>query len=262
MRTVSILMYHALENSEYPTVSKEAGELCYVLKEEKFREQMEYLHKEGFRAFLFNELLNIGEWPDKAVVITFDDGNESNFTLALPIIQKYGFKAEFFITTDWIGNPHYMNVQQLKVLHESGMGLGSHGLTHKFLDDMNSSEIEKELHDSMNVLTGITEAKVVSFSAPGGRIRRKVTDIAKNIGYQVVCTSHPGVLKQNSSFFSIPRLAVKADTELEKFKSMIFADNIYIAKLVRRNGLLFYTKRVLGNNVYEKIRKIILRIMS
>lgn len=261
MSNVSVLMYHALENAEHSAGAKNAGEQRYVLKYDLFSAQMEFLHREGYRGVLFEELLNMGEWPEKSVVLTFDDGHESDFVLALPVLQKYGFKAEFFITTDWIGTPHFMTVQQLKNLHGSGMGIGSHGMTHSFLDGMNSSEIEKELRESMNVLTRITGRKVVSFSAPGGRVRREVTDIAEDIGYEFVCTSQPGVLKRKESLLSIPRITVRADTELEAFKAMVCGNKECIAKMAQRDKLLFFAKKVLGNKIYEQVRKILLRSM-
>ncbi len=43
------------------------------------------------------------EIPKKSVIVTFDDGHESDYTLALPLLRKFNFKATFFITTDWIG---------------------------------------------------------------------------------------------------------------------------------------------------------------
>jgi peptidoglycan/xylan/chitin deacetylase (PgdA/CDA1 family) len=261
MSGVSVLMYHALESAEYPAGAKDAGEQRYVLQVEQFRVQLEYLHNEGFRTFLLQELLDLEEWPDKSVVLTFDDGHESNFALALPLLQMYAFNAEFFITTDWIGTPHFMTVEQVKALHDAGMGIGSHGLSHKFLDDMNSSEIERELHKSKNILTGITGQKVTSFSAPGGRMRRGVADIAEDIGFRIVCTSQPGVLNQRSFFYSIPRLVVRADTDLETFKTMVRGDHEYVAKLARRNSFMFIAKKVLGNKGYERMRKMMLRII-
>ena len=38
--------------------------------------------------------------PDRLVVLTFDDGNVSDYTFVGPLLQKYGFGATFFITTN------------------------------------------------------------------------------------------------------------------------------------------------------------------
>lgn len=260
MSGVSVLMYHAIESFVAPAVAKDAGEYCYVLKLERFREQLEYLHTEGFSTFLIEELLDMKAWPEKSVILTFDDGHESNFTLALPMLQQFGFKAVFFITTDWIDTPHYMTTEQIKSLHNAGMGIGSHGLSHKFLDDMNDNEIMRELHDSMEKLAQVTGGNILSFSAPGGRSRHSVAAIAEGIGYRFLYTSQPGILNPESSLLSIPRIAVRTDTDIKTFKRMVCGDVDYMVKLSRRNSFLSFAKKILGNKGYEQIRKILLEI--
>jgi len=41
--------------------------------------------------------------PDRAVLVSFDDGYRNNFTVAVPILEKYQIPAIVFITTDMIG---------------------------------------------------------------------------------------------------------------------------------------------------------------
>jgi len=129
-KSIPVLMYHALEDKAHPAGAKDAGEQRYVLQVSQFREQMEHLHQEGYKTFLLDELQALVDWPVKSVVLTFDDGHESNFTLALPILQEYRFKAEFFITTGWIGTQYFMTEEQIRGLYRAGMGIGSHGVTH------------------------------------------------------------------------------------------------------------------------------------
>jgi len=175
---IPVLMYHALEDEAHPSGAKEPGDLLYVLQVSQFRDQMEWLHREGFRPFLLEELHACDQWPDKAVVLTFDDGHESNATLALPILQEFGFKAEFFITTGWIGTPYFMNTEQIRTLHRAGMGVGSHGVTHRFLSDLPEAEIRDEISDSQKVLESCVGEPVISLSYPGGRMNQLTQRIA------------------------------------------------------------------------------------
>lgn len=255
---VPVLMYHALEDEAHPAGAKDAGEQRYVLPVSQFREQMGFLHREGYRTFLLEELQELAEWPDKAVVLTFDDGHESNFILALPILQEYGFKSEFFITTGWIGTPYFMNEEQIRGLQRAGMGIGSHGVTHDFLDDMTVHECECEFRESMDTLRNITGEKVVSFSVPGGRIRSNVAELAERLGYSAVCTSQPGTMVKSSSPHSIPRFALLRDMEIQIFKSIVQLDEVYLSRLNRRNSILSIAKKMLGNRGYEKARRILL----
>ena len=61
------------------------------------------------------------------VVITFDDGNESDALIALPELVKRNLKAFFFVVGGRIGLPHYLDRVALRDLISAGMEIGSHG---------------------------------------------------------------------------------------------------------------------------------------
>src|SRR5438552_7321172 len=72
--------------------------------------------------------------PDKLVVLTFDDSSKSHFTIARPLLKKYGFGATFFVTEgfDFPTNKRdYMTWEQIARLHEDGFEIGNHTLDHK-----------------------------------------------------------------------------------------------------------------------------------
>ena len=77
-------------------------------------------------------------------VITFDDGHLTNYTIAFPVLRKFGFRAEFFITPGQIADSNRIKVHQLKEMIDNGMAIGSHGLTHAYLDDLDDVEAIKE----------------------------------------------------------------------------------------------------------------------
>jgi peptidoglycan/xylan/chitin deacetylase (PgdA/CDA1 family) len=254
MPGIPVLIYHALEDESHPAGSSEPGEQLYVLTVKNFCEQMEYLHQEGYRTFLLEELAGLDSWPEKGVVLTFDDGHESNILLALPILQKYGFKADFFITTGWIGTPHFMNEEQIKALSDAGMGIGSHGVTHAFLSDLSQTDTRKELENSRDTLVEILKRPIASFSAPGGRINGRVSGQAIACGYRMICTSHPGLMTANVSFSAIPRFALRAADTLASYSMILRKDPNFLRSIARRNSILKFAKRLLGNNIYLKLR--------
>ena len=258
MNSVPVLMYHALEESSHPAGSADAGEQRYVLQIEQFSDQMAFLHHEGYRTCLLSELLGIEKWPDKAIMITFDDGHASNLTLALPLLQRYGFKAEFFITTGWLGTPRYLKDEDVTKLHDAGMQIGSHGASHAFLGHLDEIELERELKDSMDILTQLTGKRIVSLSAPGGRVGPGAASIAKKLGYQYIFTSRPGHFSVESTVFSVPRLALHKDSDLGGFASMVHGDRAYLEKMIRRDNLLRLAKKTLGEKGYQVLRKMML----
>lgn len=99
---VPILMYHHL--SEDVTNSE-------MVSPEQFEAQIRVLSEAGYTGVSFDELqayvLRGAPLPEKPVVITFDDGYESNYTLAYPILQKYGMKATIFAIGVSFGKDHY-----------------------------------------------------------------------------------------------------------------------------------------------------------
>ncbi|MBV5341856.1 MAG: polysaccharide deacetylase family protein [Deltaproteobacteria bacterium] len=254
---IPVLMYHALEDEIHPAGAVDAGEQLYVLKVSQFREQMEYLHREGYSTFLLEELQALAEWPDKAVVLTFDDGHESNFTLALPILLEYGFKAEFFITTGWIGTPYFMNEEQIQGLHQAGMGIGSHGVTHRFLSDLPEADIKTELDESKRVLEACLGVPVESMSYPGGRMNQRTQSLAHTSGYRYICSSVPHLHQPTSDKAIIHRFAVTADVTLDAFASLVQGRGLNVIRF--RHDLLATTKAVLGNKLYTRFRSALIR---
>jgi peptidoglycan/xylan/chitin deacetylase (PgdA/CDA1 family) len=257
IKGIPVLMYHALENESQPAGAKDAGEMRYVLQTGTFQEQMEYLHKEGYQTFLFNELQKPENWLGKPVVLTFDDGHESDFTLALPILQKYGFRAEFFITTGWIGTPYFMTEEQIRGLSQSGMGIGAHGVTHRFISDLPDETIQTELSDSKATLERIIGQSITAMSYPGGRLNAKTQKKARNSGYTHICTSVPQYHKQTSDIHHINRFAITNTITLQTFSSMLHVNSIGVLRV--RHALLAGAKAILGNNFYNRLRTVLLR---
>ena len=97
-RALPVLMYHGLHAS-----ADDPGRFdpVYSVTPEEFRRQLDWLVENGYRAVRLRDL----ETPDnsaKAVVISFDDGDVSNRTVALPLLKERGLAAEFFVTADFV----------------------------------------------------------------------------------------------------------------------------------------------------------------
>lgn len=87
---LTVLMYHDLTENPNQTDS-------LTVTTERFRLDMEFLQEFGYTPLLSADLVAIAQgsqtMPDKAIMITFDDGYRSNYDYAYPILQDTGMKA-------------------------------------------------------------------------------------------------------------------------------------------------------------------------
>jgi peptidoglycan/xylan/chitin deacetylase (PgdA/CDA1 family) len=96
---------------------------------------------------------------NKVVILTFGNGPKSQYTYAKPILDKYGFKASFFVVCNWIesdsdsdqDNSH-MTWQDIETLHNEGHDIGAKSLNHKDLTTLSASKLDFEVGQSKKCL--------------------------------------------------------------------------------------------------------------
>jgi len=162
-----VLMYHSLYRGE-DTSDIDVEDLPYAVSENNFIEQIDRIAKQRSGLFSENESADI--------VITFDDGHRSNLEIAVPLLVERGLTAYFFITTGFTDSrPGFMSAQEVTSLSGvPGMVVGSHGVTHRFFNDMSEKEAVAELVESKQALEKLTNHPCESMSFPGGRYNQKI----------------------------------------------------------------------------------------
>ena len=107
---VAVLGYHSF--------SKEKEEDIFIMPINEFEEQLKYLKRHHYKALSLDEFYDYYKGnkkiPRKSVLITMDDGYQSNYDLAFPLLKKYNMKATvFYIGSNVIGeNKNYMNKER------------------------------------------------------------------------------------------------------------------------------------------------------
>jgi len=88
----------------------------------------------------------------KVIVLAFDDSPKSQFTLAKPILDKYGFKGSFFTVCTFVNsgiNNRYgidsMTWQDIKTLQQQGHDIESHTMTHTNLNNKSQQNLDYEM---------------------------------------------------------------------------------------------------------------------
>lgn len=123
-------------------------------------------------------------------VATFDDGHTSNYARALPLLEKYGCKAVFFIPASFVGNrPEVMTWEQLRELVALGHEVGSHSWSHPILPGCSGTQLVDELTRSRITLEDGLGVAVSAISIPHGSWNRYVLETCGETGYQRVYTS-------------------------------------------------------------------------
>jgi peptidoglycan/xylan/chitin deacetylase (PgdA/CDA1 family) len=190
------------------------------------------------------------------VVLTFDDGHVSNYTLTLPILLEYHLPATFFITAGAIGQGETMNWRQIRALHAAGMEIGSHTLTHRPPSTLSDDELRYELRTSRHVLEDGLGAPVTSISSPTGFFNPRMRAIAREVGYQALCFGHIGLVSAQDDHFSLKRVAVKYTTSHAEFEALLRFDQPMLRRWRRRQWVRSFARQVLGSKVYLQVRRL------
>jgi peptidoglycan/xylan/chitin deacetylase (PgdA/CDA1 family) len=166
----------------------------------------------------------------KVVCIVFDDGWQSQYVNALPILNKYGFEATFGIITGYADekNPEFMSWSEIVNLADDGQDIASHTYNHENLAFMSNSSINYELSKSKQDLEnhGIN-APIFVYPYGGGAGNATVESFvakyylsARGIESTTVMGT-PLNLTQPFDKFSLPAYAIENTTTLSRFTSFV-----------------------------------------
>lgn len=102
-----------------------------------------------------------------------------------------------------------MSSDQVVNLARSGMALGAHTATHPILVNLEDAEAEREMRDSRRALETLAEHPVDLFAYPNGRLgddySARHAEIAREVGFSLAVSTHPGVADAASDPFQLPR---------------------------------------------------------
>jgi len=246
--SLPVLMYHGLHTGD---ADPGRFDPVYSVAPAEFARQLDWLCGHGFRSVRLDAP---GHAADQPVVISFDDGDVSNFTVALPLLRERGMVAEFFITSDFIGQPGMLEIGQIRALADAGMGVQSHGRSHRFLEDLDADAVYAELRDSKARVEAASGQRVTGIALPGGRGGGRERDVALRLGYRHVLGSMPGRNLERRPHECYERIAVTRDLPLTKFAALVAWQGWRPRFAQARFRALRISKRLLGNERYQRLR--------
>jgi peptidoglycan/xylan/chitin deacetylase (PgdA/CDA1 family) len=176
----------------------------------EFANQLDALVQWGGHVLSLDEALhrrNAGTLPDRAVVLSFDDGYASVLELAWPMLRARGLPATLFVVGGYLdgrqrfpwdaeaaGSDHtrLATGEQIAAAAGEGLDVGSHTVTHRWLPDLKERELERELSDSRAVTSELAGRHVHTLAYPMGGWTPATRRAAEAAGYRAALTVDRG----------------------------------------------------------------------
>ncbi len=217
-----VLLYHSIGGSERAVMA------------EAFAAQMRYLSERAEVVTL--ETMLASNAAELRCAITFDDGYESVFTTAFPILREYGFPATVYLTTNAIGNgekcrsdefpglyagDRMLRWDQVRALRAGGFTLGSHMQDHDDLPAMSGDRAAVQLSGSRDVIERESGSPCCDFSYPWGRYSADAVRWVADAGYRTAVTGEHLAYTSPCNPLLIPRMDVRREYQLSDFAAML-----------------------------------------
>ncbi|GAA1613132.1 polysaccharide deacetylase family protein [Actinoplanes couchii] len=165
---------------------------------------------------LFEAVLDeIRHWP--GLRVSFDDSNISDVAYGLPALLSRGLTADFFVLAGRLDSPGSLDEDAVRLLHRSGMTVGTHGMRHVPWRGLSPSAADEELVAAREILTKTVGTEVSTAACPLGRYDRTLLTRMRRLGYTRVFTSDRRPARAAS--WLQPRFTVRNDDTPESLRA-------------------------------------------
>jgi peptidoglycan/xylan/chitin deacetylase (PgdA/CDA1 family) len=191
-----VLAYHAVEDRVDPDADPER----LVTAAPHLESHVRLLRRLRYRLAAAGDLL-VRPGSGRTAVLTFDDGWRSSLTVAAPLLERLGLRATFFLCPGLFGTRIavvggdaglLLSADEARELHEAGMELGSHTLSHPDLRLLGDDEVRAELTESKEAIEDLTGERCRLFAYPHGLHDARVEAAVARAGYELAFAWAPG----------------------------------------------------------------------
>ncbi len=238
-----ILMYHAFGKPGEPPSR-------YILPEHRFAQQMAWLKRLGYHVISLENYLRYRHEgclpPARSVVITIDDGYADNYSVAYPILQRYGFPATIFLVSGHVGDANrwdepgllrgraLMTWAQIREMLQGGMTFGAHTRTHPVLTAVSPDRARAEIAGSRAELEQELSQPILFFSYPHGEYDATTRSIVEQVGYSGACSVHTGMNSPATPEFELQRTEVYGTDSFLRFALALWLGDDHLPPRRRR----------------------------
>lgn len=203
--TVPVLCYHAIRDW---LPSDTANDRVYIVPPTRFATEIAQLAQRGYHTIspdqLYAHLTTNAPLPDQPILLTFDDADGTQWTHAVPLLQKYHFTATFFIMTVVLDKPGYLSREQVRELDQQGMTIGAHTWDHHRVTRYTGTDWDVQITQPTRELEEIVGHPVRFFAYPYGLWDATAISHLKAAGFVAAFQLH-GELDPTDSLYTLPR---------------------------------------------------------
>lgn len=231
-KTVPILMYHSISSITSAKFRQ------FTVSPVSFAEQLAYLKQHAYTPMTVTQFVeamaqDTPAFPERPVILTFDDGFADFFTAALPLLRRYDFPATLYISTAFInGTSRWLRIpgetarpmlswEQLAAISIGRIECGAHSHSHPQLDILPLAAARDEIVRSKQILEDHLGKEVSSFAYPFGYYTNQVRQLVQEAGYTSACAVKHAMSSASDDPFSLTRLMVRTGFSIEEFAALL-----------------------------------------
>jgi len=215
---------------------------------ERFAEQMAFLKIEGYRSCTPGELFNMVQKgthdKEKLIAITFDDGFESVYQHAFPVLKKHGFSAMVYLPSALISDDRVcfqekplMIWSEVAEMAQAGIAFGSHTTTHPELITLAQQDVAEQIEKSKITIENKLGKSVTSFAFPFAYPETNKTfssfcrEVLIKAGYADAVTTIVGTVSAKDDLLALKRLPVNSDDDIQLLKAKLYGGYNWVRML-------------------------------
>jgi peptidoglycan/xylan/chitin deacetylase (PgdA/CDA1 family) len=186
-----------------------------------FQRGMARLHEKGYQTISLLEALNFLRqgmpFPERSLVITFDDGYQTVYDEAFPILQRYSMSATVFLTVGERGMTKVKGVlpplegrsmlswHNIREMHQWGITFGAHTLTHPDLTQLPLDQAVSEIYDSKSIIEDALGSPVTCFAYPYGGYNDYIRELVRQY-FLCACSVKFRLVTARSDLYLLERI--------------------------------------------------------
>ena len=210
------IMYHRFEENKYPSTNIKIVDFVKHLEMIK-QNEIKFINPSNFEDELKNNK------KQRKVLITIDDGYQSFYKNAWPILKKSEIPFILFVSTREVGKKGYMSWEDIREINKYDfVEIGNHSHSHDYLIDFTEVDIKDDLKKSISIFKDQLGKNSIFFSYPFGEYSSALKDIVIDLGFKYAFGQHSGVVDYTKNFFEMPRFPINEKYgEIERFKTIL-----------------------------------------